>query len=101
MTAVAGLVLHASGILVNSANINVPIVLQTLGGLTVVIGSGVNVAAGFLGLVMWLVILIGAIRMKNLESYSFAMTAAIIALIPCISPCCVLGLPFGIWARWC
>jgi hypothetical protein len=36
--------------------------------------------------------------MKKLESYSFAMAAAIIAMIPCISPCCLLGLPFGIWA---
>ena len=24
--------------------------------------------------------------------------AAIVAMIPRISPCCLLGLPFGIWA---
>jgi hypothetical protein len=36
--------------------------------------------------------------MKNLQSYGLAMTASIVAMIPCISPCCILGLPFGIWA---
>ena len=44
------------------------------------------------------VVLVGAIKMKNLQNYGLAMTSAIIALIPCFSPCCVLGLPFGIWA---
>lgn len=24
--------------------------------------------------------------------------AAILAMIPCVSPCCLLGLPLGIWA---
>jgi len=26
------------------------------------------------------------------------VAASIIAMIPCVSPCCCLGLPFGIWA---
>jgi hypothetical protein len=36
--------------------------------------------------------------MRKLDSYGLAMTASIVALIPCISPCCVVGLPIGIWA---
>ena len=28
----------------------------------------------------------------------FALVSAVLALLPCLSPCCVLGLPFGIWA---
>jgi hypothetical protein len=43
-------------------------------------------------------ILLGALKMKKLESYGFAMTASIVAMIPCISPCCLLGLPIGIWS---
>jgi hypothetical protein len=43
-------------------------------------------------------ILIGALKMKNLENMGLAKTAAIIAMIPCISPCCFLGLPIGWWA---
>ena len=43
-------------------------------------------------------VIIGAIQMKKMKTYAMAMTAAIIAVIPCVSPLCLLGLPFGIWA---
>jgi hypothetical protein len=36
--------------------------------------------------------------MKALENYSLCMIASIIAIIPCISPCCCVGIPLGIWA---
>jgi hypothetical protein len=36
-------------------------------------------------------------KMKKLERYGLAMTASILAMLPC-SLCCVLGLPIGIWA---
>ncbi|MEN6450095.1 MAG: hypothetical protein ABFC96_06365 [Thermoguttaceae bacterium] len=45
-----------------------------------------------------ILILIGGQRMRRLQSYGLAMTAAIVAVIPCIAPCCLLTLPFGIWA---
>jgi len=48
--------------------------------------------------ILWLLVILGAIRMKRLESYGFATASAVIAMIPCISPCCVLGFPFGLWA---
>jgi predicted Zn finger-like uncharacterized protein len=41
--------------------------------------------------------LIGSISMLRLRSHGLAMTACILAVIPCISPCCLLGIPFGIW----
>ncbi len=42
---------------------------------------------------------LGAMRMKELRSYPLAMTASILAMIPCFSSCCcVIGLPVGIWA---
>jgi len=45
------------------------------------------------------VIALGALRMKNLQSYGLAVTASILAMIPCTSSCCCLiGLPIGIWA---
>ena len=49
-------------------------------------------------LILGIVIVMGALKMKNLENYGFAMAASIVAMVPCISPCCLLGLPFGIWA---
>jgi hypothetical protein len=50
------------------------------------------------GIVVSVVVLMGAIKMKKLENYGLAMAASILALIPCISPCCLIGLPIGIWA---
>jgi len=53
---------------------------------------------GIAEIVVCIVVLIGAIKMKGLENYGFAIAASKIALIPCIGPCCALSLPFGIWA---
>jgi hypothetical protein len=65
-------------------------------------GMMFQVAFGIVGdlfrLAMAVLVILGALKMKNLENYGFAMAAAIIAMVPCISPCCCLGLPFGIWA---
>jgi uncharacterized membrane protein YhaH (DUF805 family) len=59
------------------------------------------VVSGFqaiVGIVVSILILIGAIKMRRLESQGWATAAAVMAMIPCVSPCCILGLPFGIWA---
>jgi len=61
-------------------------------------GGGVDAGLGVLSLIVGAVVLVGAMKMKRLENHGFAMAAAIIAMLPCISPCCLLGLPFGIWA---
>ena len=58
----------------------------------------IGVVASVIGIVVSVVILLGAMKMKKLESYGLAMAASIIAMIPCVSPCCLLGLPIGIWA---
>ena len=57
--------------------------------------AGISIAV--LCIIFGVVILLGAIKMKNLESRGFAMTAAILAVIPCMT-CCCIGLPVGIWA---
>jgi hypothetical protein len=58
----------------------------------------ISVAFGGLAIIMSIVVLLGGIKMKRLENYWLAVTASILALIPCTSPCCFLGLPFGIWS---
>jgi hypothetical protein len=59
-----------------------------------------NFAGGACGALVALVcnatILTGATKMKGLRSYGLAMTASIIALLPCTV--CWIGLPFGIWS---
>jgi uncharacterized membrane protein YuzA (DUF378 family) len=51
-------------------------------------------------LALSVLILIGAAKMQSLRSYGFALVAAILSVVPCLTPCCgyVIGLAFGIWA---
>lgn len=58
-----------------------------LGSVWNVIGLAV---AGF---VLW-----AALQMKELKNWTIAVVASVLAMIPCISPCCIIGLPIGIWA---
>jgi hypothetical protein len=58
----------------------------------------VNLGVGIISLPVGVVMLIGALKMKKLESYGLAMAGAILGMLPYASPCCILGLPFGIWA---
>lgn len=38
-------------------------------------------------------------RLQSMNMWGVAMAGAIISVIPCIgSPCCICGVPFGIWA---
>ncbi|MCY2959510.1 MAG: hypothetical protein NTY35_05030 [Planctomycetota bacterium] len=58
-----------------------------------------NVVGGILNIGGAALIAFGAWRMKEMKSYGLAMTASILAMIPCFtSCCCLLGLPAGIWA---
>jgi hypothetical protein len=62
-------------------------------------GAGaVGIVFNIIAIVVAVVIIMGALKMKKLESYGFALTASILAMIPCLSACCILGLPFGIWS---
>jgi len=50
-------------------------------------------------LVATVVVLIAGIRMMALKNYVLVFVGVILAVIPCITPCCgILTLPFGIWA---
>lgn len=40
----------------------------------------------------------GAMKMMKLQSFGMAMGAAIVAMLPCVGPCCCIGIPVGIWA---
>jgi len=51
-----------------------------------------------LGLARSVTICYGASAMKKLQGRSLAMTAAVLSVIPCLSGCCILDIPVGIWA---
>jgi len=98
---IINIILHAGILLLYSV-----VLVETLGAnarngqdlASLVLGCGMFIAASLVGLLMDVVLLIGARKMKRLDGYLFAVIASIIAMIPCISPCCFLGIPFGIWA---
>jgi hypothetical protein len=46
--------------------------------------------------IIQIVVLAGAIQMVQMKSYGGAMTASIVAMLPC-SAFCILNTPFGIW----
>ena len=43
-------------------------------------------------------VIAGAIQMLNLRMYPLALTAVILAIVPCFSGCCCFEIPIGIWA---
>ena len=63
-----------------------------------IMNGPVGIISVLVTLVISLLIFKGAQKMQELGSYEFAFVAAILAMIPCLTPCCLIGFPFGIWA---
>lgn len=57
----------------------------------------ISIITGIISLIFNALIIFGALKMKDLQGYGLAMMAAILALVPCMTACCI-GIPFGIWA---
>ncbi len=51
-----------------------------------------------LTLAIFAIVMVGAVRMMKLENWGLALAAALGIMLPCTCPCCVVGLPIGIWA---
>ena len=96
--AVLSLVMGVLNILANILQIGIAAVGDMKEVMPVMFMGPVVIFSGAIGIIVAIVVLIGAIKMRRLETYWLAMTASILALIPCIAPCCIFGLPFGIWA---
>ncbi len=56
-----------------------------------------GIASSLIGILVAAFIIYAALKMKELTQYGLCMAASILAMIPCISPCCIIGLPIGIW----
>jgi hypothetical protein len=93
------LILNLAGIGAGAAQVQVnqPGAPFDASAMTAIQGTAAIVGA-IIGSVIGIVIILGANKMKNLQSYGLAMASSILAMIPCVSPCCLLGLPIGIWA---
>jgi len=97
-TAGIGGALQLLGLVLNVFNVGMGTVAGRDAPFASILNGGIGILSNIIGLIMSVVVFLGATKMRNLQSYSFAMAASIIAMIPCISPCCVPGLPLGIWA---
>jgi len=78
---------------VDSANTNQPGFKEG-----VYFGIGGACCTSVLLVIVAVLVILGANKMRNLQSYGWAMTSAILGTIPCISCCFPLGMAFGIWA---
>lgn len=58
----------------------------------------VGVSFAILGIAVSGFVIWGALQTQRLASYPIALSAAIVAMVPCLSPCCIVGIPAGIWA---
>jgi hypothetical protein len=103
VTAALGFVAGALGIIMNLAGVTMGAMggqqqSQEVPAWVNMMSGGLGIVSSLLGIVMSVVILMGALKMKRLENYTFAIIATVVAMVPCISPCCFVGLPIGIWA---
>ena len=60
--------------------------------------GGIGVVSAAIGLLIAGLIIYASMEMKKLKQWGLAVAASILAMVPCISPCCIIGLPIGIWA---
>ncbi len=70
---------------------------EFIGGWARIAEGAAGVAFCFVGLLVAGFIIYASLKMKTLTQWSLCVAASIIAMIPCISPCCIVGLPIGIW----
>jgi hypothetical protein len=66
-------------------------------GMGAMMNGALGMVLDIIGFLLGFVIAFGGLKMKNMQSYGLAMTASILAMLPC-SCCCIIGLPLGIWS---
>lgn len=99
VTGVVGGILSLLGLILNAIGTSViPFIKDSLDERYMEFYEGAaGIASSFIGIVVAVFIIYAALKMKDLSQYGLCMAASILAMIPCISPCCIIGLPIGIW----
>ncbi len=59
--------------------------------------GAIGILSGLIGLAISGLIVWAGLQMMKLRQWTLALVASILAMIPCIGPCCVIGIPIGIW----
>ena len=99
VTGVVGGILSLLGLILNAIGTSViPFMKDNLDERYMELYEGAaGIVSSFIGIVVAIFIIYAALKMKELSQYGLCMAASILAMIPCISPCCIIGLPIGIW----
>ncbi len=99
ITAILGAMVQAVGLLVNifGAGLATTMSQDAEEQMMQMLSGGIGIVSGIIALLLAGLILYAALQMKKLESWGLAMGGSILAMVPCLSPCCFVGLPVGIW----
>jgi hypothetical protein len=68
---------------------------------TALMGGGAGALAivgNLIGIAGAAFIVYAGLQMQKHKNHTLCMVASVIAMVPCISPCCCIGIPIGIWA---
>lgn len=100
VTAGLGAVLGLFSLAINTLGLSLPMLADPDPGsqLQSLLLGGYGVSMALISLLIAGLIFWGAWRMQRLEAWGLSVAVSILAMVPCVSPCCFLGLPFGIWA---
>jgi len=99
VTAVIGAIFSVLGLALNVLGIGGG--MASGGGdeaMSMMMSGTVGIISSLVGMGVAVFLWIAAGKLQRLESYNLCLVAAIAAMVPCISPCCFIGLPIGIWA---
>ncbi len=94
---IIGLLCSLLGLLMNFGVVGMG-AMEDYGGTGVMAQGAVGVIQSLVGLGISVFLYMAAKKMERLESFNWAMAGSILAMLPCFSPCCVLGLPVGVWS---
>lgn len=95
-----GVLMHLLGILMNLLGVGAGAAAQGGGNdaqMLMVQGTA-GIVAAIIGLAFDGFVIFGASNMMKLRGWGMSLATAIIAMLPCISCGCFLGIPIGIWA---
>lgn len=93
--ALAGVLMNLAGVGFSAADLRGTPELERL---LTWMGGTIGTVANLISLAVSGLILYGGLKLQKLENYALCVVAILLAMLPCVSPCCCIGLPVGVWA---
>ncbi len=99
ITGILGALLSVTGFIVNiiGTGISSMVVDYIPDRYEELIEGTVGIGISFVGILIAAFVIYASLKMKELTQWELSVAASVLAMIPCISPCCIVGLPIGIW----